>query len=287
MTIDSATWRERARVFEFETLPIAYWRGGAQQGRPLLLVHGFPTCAWDWAAVWETLGAQRPLIACDMLGFGLSAKPRGGYSIARQADLQEALLAQLGVVEWDALVHDYGVSVGQELLARQQEGSGAAGLGQVLFLNGGLFPGLHRPRPIQRLGTSPLGFLVSRTLNRRAFGRSFSQVFGPDTQPTPAELDIFWRFITENDGHRIFHKLLHYIADRREHEERWVGSLRGAQDRIGLINGALDPVSGEHAYARWRSDLPDARHRLLRDVGHYPQVEAPDRVAETVLDWLR
>ena len=33
----------------------------------------------------------------------------------------EALLAHLGIGEFDALVHDYGVSVGQELLARQQD----------------------------------------------------------------------------------------------------------------------------------------------------------------------
>ena len=55
-------------------------------------MHGFPTCAWDWLPVWETLGAKHSLIACDMLGFGLSDKPRTGYSIHRQADLQEALL---------------------------------------------------------------------------------------------------------------------------------------------------------------------------------------------------
>ena len=67
---------------------------------------------------------------------------------------------------------------------------------------------------------------------------------------------------------------------------RWLAGLVGAQERIGLINGALDPVSGKHAYDRWCETLPDARHHLLPNVGHYPQVEAPADVAAKALEWL-
>lgn len=286
MSGDIESWQKDASNFGFQGHQIAYWTGGNTNARPLLLVHGFPTSAWDWETVWETLGAEHHLIACDMLGFGLSDKPRSGYSIHRQTDLQEALLAQLDVGEFDALVHDYGVSVGQELLARQQEGSGARGLGRMIFLNGGIFPDQHRPRPIQKLGVSPLGFLVGLLMSRNSFGKSFSEVFGPGTQPTEQELDEFWQFISHKGGNRITHKLLHYIADRVTHKERWEGALVNAQDKIGLINGALDPVSGKHAYDKWRQIVPGARHHLLPNVGHYPQVEAPDEVAEKVLEWL-
>lgn len=284
MHADTEQWRASASYFNFEGHKIAYWTGG--EGPALLLVHGFPTSSWDWWRVWEMLGRQHTLIACDMLGFGLSDKPRTGYSIDRQADLQEALLAHLGIMQWDALVHDYGVSVGQELLARHIEGSGARGVEQMVFLNGGIFPDQHRALPIQKLGTSPLGFLVSLLLSRRSFGKSFNRVFGPNTQPSEAELDSYWEFISERGGQRIFHKLLHYIADRRANERRWVGALRELQPRIGLINGALDPVSGEHAYKKWRATLPEARHHLRSDVGHYPQVEAPLETASKTLEWL-
>ncbi|NQX95559.1 MAG: alpha/beta hydrolase, partial [Erythrobacter sp.] len=100
------------------------------------------------------------------------------------------------------------------------------------------------------------------------------------------ELDAFWEFISHKGGNKITHKLLHYIADRRTHKTRWEAALVNAQDKIGLINGALDPVSGKHASDKWREVLPGARHYLLPDVGHYPQVEAPERVAAKVLEWL-
>lgn len=286
MQADTQVWREKAKYFDFQGHQIAYWTGGGTNARPLLLVHGFPTCAWDWAPVWETLGATHNLIACDMLGFGLSDKPRSGYSIHLQSDIQEALLAHLGVGEFDALVHDYGVSVGQELLARQQDGTGARALGQMVFLNGGIFPDQHRPVLMQKIGVSPFGFLLGLLNNRELFGRSFSAVFGPDTKPSEAELDTFWEFITHKGGHRIMHKLLHYIADRVRNKESWEESIVWAEDRIGLINGALDPVSGKHAYDRWREVVPNARHHLLPNIGHYPQVEAPDEVAAKALEWL-
>ncbi|WFL76793.1 alpha/beta hydrolase [Altererythrobacter arenosus] len=290
MHADIAKWRKDANYFDFKGQQIAYWTGGS--GKPLLLVHGFPTSAWDWVPVWEALGEFHRLIACDMLGFGLSDKPRNGldgkgYSLLHQTDLHEALLAHLGISDWDALVHDYGVSVGQELLARQTEGSGASGLGQMVFLNGGIFPDFHRPRPIQKLGISPIGFVLGWIMNRNSFGKAFSEVFGPDTQPSNRELDEFWELIRHNGGHRIQHKLLRYMIDRQTHKQRWQHAVEANQDRIGLIDGALDPVSGEHLYRRWREVVPEARHHLLPHVGHYPQVEAADQVATKALEWLR
>ncbi|MEP0391266.1 MAG: alpha/beta hydrolase [Erythrobacter sp.] len=286
MQADTQVWRQKAKYFDFQGHQIAYWTGENTNARPLLLVHGYPTCAWDFASVWEQLGADHHLIVCDMLGFGLSDKPRSGYSIHKQADIQQAQLAHLGIGKFDALVHDYGVSVGQELLARQQSGDGAPGLGQIIFLNGGIFPDQHRPVTMQKIGVSPFGFLLGLLMNRERFGQSFSQVFGPNTKPSPEELDQFWDFIAHNSGNRIMHKLLHYIADRRMHKDRWEAALRGAESKIGLINGALDPVSGKHAYDKWREVVPGARHHLLPTIGHYPQVEAPEEVAAKVLEWL-
>ena len=117
-----ADWRSAGQTFSFNGHDIRYWTAG--QGEPLLLIHGFPTASWDWHYLWAALAERYQVIACDMLGFGDSAKPRGhAYSLLEQADLQQALLAHLGVAEpVHILAHDYGDSVAQELLARHHEG---------------------------------------------------------------------------------------------------------------------------------------------------------------------
>ena len=115
-----ADWRSAGQTFSFNGHGIRYWTAG--QGEPLLLIHGFPTASWDWHYLWAALAERYQVIACDMLGFGDSAKPRGhAYSLLEQADLQQALLAHLGIGQpVHVLAHDYGDSVAQELLARHR-----------------------------------------------------------------------------------------------------------------------------------------------------------------------
>ena len=284
ITTDIDAWIDAAEYFGFEGHRIAFWVAG--QGAPLLLVHGYPTSTWDWHHVWDALSGDRTLVACDMLGFGLSDKPRSGYSIHRQAAVQQALLDHLGMHAFDAVFHDYGDTVGQEMLAQHNAGAGFTGLRRAAFLNGGLFPEQHRMRPIQKLGTGPLGFIVSLLMNRQRFGAAFSEVFAAQTQPGEAELDEHWRMISNNGGHRLTHTLLHYIADRREHRERWVGALQNSRVPVKLVCGGADPVSGRHMFEYFRELVPGAEATCFDDVGHYPQLEAPARVLAGLLPFL-
>lgn len=273
------SWRAAARVLEGPHGPIAYWDEG--DGPVLLLIHGFPTSSWDWSKVWPRLVRNRRVIALDMLGFGLSAKPRDhDYRIAEQASLYETLCQHLGVTSADVLAHDYGDTVAQELLARQPGGDVKVRVRSAVFLNGGLIPDAHRPRLIQTLLAGPLGPLVSALMSRRGFGRSFSAVFGPDSRPDETELDAFWELIAENGGQRISHKLIAYMAERRTFADRWVGALAANLVPQRLICGALDPVSGRHLAEAYRRAVPQADVVLLDAVGHYPQAEDPDAVIE-------
>jgi pimeloyl-ACP methyl ester carboxylesterase len=67
-----------------------------------------------------------------------------GCSIHGQADIVEALIEHLELGEFHVLAHDYGDTVAQELLARQNAGTGKGRWLSACFLNGGLFPETHR-----------------------------------------------------------------------------------------------------------------------------------------------
>jgi pimeloyl-ACP methyl ester carboxylesterase len=287
-------WRAAGADFDYRGQRIYYRDSGVSAKPALLLIHGFPSASWDWHDLWAPLAERFRLIAPDMIGFGFSAKPRGwGYSIHDQADLHVALCARLGVSEVHVLAHDYGVSVAQELLARHeaallpppQAGGGVLKLRSIVFLNGGLFPETHRPRPIQKLLLSPLGPLVSRLFNERGFRKSFSAVFGPDTKPSEAELAAFWQLVAYNDGGRIMHELIRYILDRRQHRERWLSAMQRTALPMRLINGPVDPVSGAHMVARYRELIADPGVVSLPGIGHYPQVEAPQAVLDAFLQF--
>jgi pimeloyl-ACP methyl ester carboxylesterase len=280
-----AQWEEAGRRFRHRGHEIFYRDDG--RGPVLLCVHGFPTASYDWHGVWPLLRDHFRLIAPDMIGFGFSAKPRGyGYSIADQADIHEELLAQLGVRTAHVLAHDYGDTVAQELLARFEDRrrSSVEGLDlrSMVLLNGGLFPETHRARLIQKLLLTPLGPLLSRLSNERAFARSFAPIFGPNTQPSREELEEYWQLVSYNDGQRISHELIRYIEERRRNRERWVGALQSTSVPLRLINGPEDPVSGRHMAERYRELVPRPDIVLLEGIGHYPQVEDPAGVVRAL-----
>lgn len=282
-------WKRRGQSFDYGGHSIFYVEEG--EGEPLLCIHGFPTASWDWNWIWPELVKQYRVIAPDMIGFGFSAKPRHyPYSLMDQATLHERLLEHLGAGHAFVLAHDYGDTVAQELLARFEErkksGAGGLGIRCVCFLNGGIIPGEHRPRPMQRLLISPLGPLVARLTNQRRFNRGFSEIFGPDTQPSLEELACFWRLIEANGGRYVLHKLIRYMRERVEFKDRWVGALQRANVPLRFINGPEDPVSGRHMAETYRRTVPNPDVVLFEGVGHYPQVEAPEKTIRAVFDFF-
>jgi pimeloyl-ACP methyl ester carboxylesterase len=281
--IPLCVWRKRSQTFVFRGQPIRYWTTG--QGEPLLLIHGFPTASWDWHYLWQPLAQRYRVIACDMLGFGDSAKPiNHTYSLLEQADLQQALLAHLQVEQpVHVLAHDYGDSVAQELLARHYEDR--IEIASCVFLNGGLFPETHRPVLMQKLLLSPLGWMIGRAFTRDALVKSFRQIFGPQTRPTESELDDFWSLVDSNRGPRIMHKLISYIPERRVQRDRWVAAMQRGEVPMRVIDGEVDPISGAHMVERYRELIPDADTVLLPGIGHYPQTEAPVQVLKHYLEF--
>lgn len=85
----------------------------------------------------------------------------------------------------------------------------------------------------------------------------------------------------------MFHSLITYMRDRRKNRERWIDAIGNFEGRVALINGSYDPVSGAHMVARYKELLgaPDFL-REYDNIGHYPQLEAPDRVANDYLSFL-
>jgi pimeloyl-ACP methyl ester carboxylesterase len=244
------------------------------------LLHGFPTSSFDWHLVWEGLSERRRLLAFDFLGFGDSDKPADhDYSLHEQADLTEALWRAHGIRHTALLVHDYSVSVAQELLARLADGGLAVEIPLVVFLNGGLYPDVHRPQPVQLMLLDPVqGPQIGKLTNEESFGRGLSRTVSPSHQPTAAELHELWLSVSRRDGHLIGHRLIQYIRDRQRHAERWVRALETTAVPRHFLWGDLDPVSGAHMADRIVERLPAADMVRFPDVGHWPQLEAPDGV---------
>lgn len=277
---DLQTWRDSALSFQFHDYNISYHDTNQTSNEVLVLIHGYPTSSFDWQLIWGSLSQRYRVIAIDMLGFGFSDKPSEiEYSISLQADIHERLLKYLGVNKFHIIAHDYGDNVAQELLARLAEQSEyPLDVVSTTLLNGGLFPSTHKPTLVQSLLMSPLGPTVSKFVNQSLFSNSFSDVFGEFTKPSRQELLDQWFLICQNGGNKINYKLVHATRDREQNKERWKKSLTSNLVPIMLIAGLQDPVAGIETIEKYLEIVPDPKVIKLNTIGHFPQIEAPQRV---------
>jgi pimeloyl-ACP methyl ester carboxylesterase len=274
-------WHEQGRYFSFKGHDIFYRTLGDQQKPALVLIHGFPTCSWDWEKISPSLAEHFYLITLDMLGFGFSDKPKQDYSISEQADIFDVLLNKLEVTRYHIVAHDYGDTVAQELLARHHL------TGQILSVvlsNGGLFPETHHPVLVQKLLLSPIGFVLTKLMGYEKFKKNFDHICAKNLSED--ELTGYWQMLEHKGGVSIMHKLIGYMRERKQNRDRWVGVLQTTKVPMLLIDGLLDPISGVHMVRRYEELVPNANVVRLEDTGHYPQVESPDAFANAALEFL-
>jgi pimeloyl-ACP methyl ester carboxylesterase len=281
----AAWWSEgeRVRLAVGESERAVFLRRSGD-GSMMTLLHGFPSSSHDWAKVAPSLAENHALLLFDFLGFGASEKPADhDYTLHEQADLVEAVWRHEGVGSTVVVAHDYAVSVTQELLARRKAGTLAVDLEAVHLLNGGLYPDLHRPQPTQTaLLDSEQGPQLSALLTEELLVGALRPTFADGFDAARDSADI-WQATSREEGQRIAHLLIRYIRDRSLHAERWVGALQETDVPLAFVWGMLDPISGAHMAERIRERLPGARFEALEDVAHWPQLEAPARVAAALL----
>ena len=285
MTSVEDWWASGQRVdVELDRARRAVFLRRTGSGPTVTLLHGFPSSSHDWAKVARALAGRHALLMPDFLGFGASEKPTNhDYSLHEQADLVEAVWEMEGVTATAIVAHDYAVSVTQELLARRAEGTLAVDLVAIHLLNGGLYPDVHRPQPVQEALLDPeQGPQLSAALTEEALLAALRPTFA-EGYDAAQESAAIWRELSRDGGHRILHLLIRYMKDRREHETRWIGALESTDVRLAFVWGMLDPVSGAHMAERIRERLPRAPFVALDDVGHWPPLEAPALVAEALL----
>jgi pimeloyl-ACP methyl ester carboxylesterase len=276
------------RVFTVDAPPL-----GPERHAPLLVLHGFPTSSFDFAAVLDGLRQGRRVLLLDMLGYGLSAKPDRPYTMALQADLAAAFVAQLGLEHVDLLTHDMGDTVGGELLARRAEGSWPVGIGRRVLTNGSIYIAQAHLTDGQQLLLSLPDAILPPTIpiNEDSLTRSLRDTFSPTTpavpdgwreDPVPAAA----RQIVHDDGHLVLPRLIRYIEERRANERRFTGAIEADPSPLHVVWGLDDPVAVSSMVDTLVAARPDATVIRLADVGHYPMMEAPARFLQAVLEGL-
>jgi pimeloyl-ACP methyl ester carboxylesterase len=228
-----------------------------------------------------------------MLGYGLSAKPDVRYTMALQADIVVAFVAELGIDRLALLTHDMGDTVGGELLARRAEGTWPVEITRRVVTNGSIYiEQAHlTDGQLMLLGLPDAVLPESFPITADGLGASLRATFSDATPhvPPPWTEDPVAPAaaqIVHDDGQRVLPRLIRYIEERRANERRFTGAIENDPAPLHVVWGMDDPIAVPSMVDTLLTARPDATADRLEGVGHYPMMEAPQRFLDAALPGL-
>lgn len=283
-----AQWEARGRRITVDGHAVWMLDTGApssETGDPVLLLHGFPSCSYDWHFLVDALASERRIIALDFLGFGLSDKPDQRYSLRRQADMVDGVARAAGLRRVALVTHDMGDSVGGEVLARSLAGTLSFEISRRVLTNGSIYIEMAHLTNGQQLLLS-LDDAPTELVTGDAFGAGLAGTFSPASVVPAIELEAQVLLAERAGGLRLLPRTIRYIEDRRAEERRYTGAIETHPSPLGVVWGADDPVAVLPMTRALADAQPDAAITVLDDVGHYPMIEAPERFNAAVRAYL-
>jgi haloalkane dehalogenase len=260
-------------------------RPGGPGARPVLLLHGNPTWSFLWRKPIAALDPARfRAVAPDLLGFGLSDKPRrvAEHSLVRHADAVAELVRALDLRGLILVGQDWGGPIAAAVGARL--GERVAGL--VLANTSVLVPASPRGTSFHRLARTPL---VSDLLFR---GLGFPMNALARAQGDPGSISgevaraYRWplRRWRDRAGPLALARMVpsspdHPSVPELRRGEAWA---RGFAGPVALVWGERDPILGR-ALRRHVEAFPRATVTRTQ-AGHFLQEEVPGELVAAIED---
>jgi len=246
----------------------------------VLLLMGLGGRAADWASEFPSaLARSYRVIRYDHRGIGGSPPAEGGYSLADMAADAVAVLDAVGV----ARAHVVGYSMGgmiSQLVATQH-----AARVERLVLVSTHFGGRDVVAPTQKaMGLFDPEQMLTRGRDAESIMRFTMDLLTPKgfVEQHPDALALMVKNVrAEPTSPLAFLSQMQAIigSDRGE-------IVRNIEKRTLIVHGTEDelvPVGNGHLL---HERIPGSRLEVLQGVGHMPMLEAPQKLAETVLRFL-
>ncbi len=254
----------------------------------LVILHGFPSCSYDYWKVLPILSKKFRVIIHDQIGFGLSEKPKEySYSLFEQADTALDLWKTLNVDRVYLIAHDYGCSVATEILAREKDGMLPLKLHGAVLGNGSMLLNLAKLQLVQKaLRNKIIGPIVGRLSTKWVFEKSMKKLWSNSSKIDEEDIEVLWNLLQINRGRHRLSKVSQYLKERVKYKDRWIGALQSHKLPLGFVWAEDDPIAV--------LDMGKTLHGLslnsslitLPGVGHYPMLEAPEEWSKAVRDTI-
>lgn len=269
---------ENSHFVVVDGVRVHYQEFGDVSQPKMILVHGYTASTYVWGAVAPKLAGEGfHVIAIDLLGFGYSDKPAWfEYSIASQARVLEQFMNRLGIGRATLVGSSYGGAVAATVALDYPERV------EKLVLVGAVCNDEAKTNGILRfVSMSGVGEILSPFLidSRRFLKSRMRRTIAPSNHHliTEERLDAVSRPLRAKNAHNsVLTSARNWNASRIEADAHLIN-----QPTL-LIWGENDTIIPIHNAQRLYDSIVHSRLVVLKDCGHVPQEENPERFVELV-----
>jgi pimeloyl-ACP methyl ester carboxylesterase len=251
-------------------------------GHEVVLLHGQPGSGADWRQVADMLPQALRVVAPDRPGYGVSRQAAGGFGVNARAVVAE--LDARGIEQAVLVGHSYGGGVALAVAQRAPERVEALVL--LASVGPGCLTGWDRllAAPVAGEVCAVTAWWLTPWLARARL----AAIAGLRRRPIAANEHVNWH-IWANAHHDHGALWRSFLTEQRAlvHE---LGSITASLADVGqpvlLVadpHDTLIPVSTTHQLA---AVLPDARVRLVAQVGHHLPRRAAHQIAAAIVQFL-
>ena len=254
------------------------------EGPPILLVHGFPETWWAFHKLIPLLAVRHRVYAVDLRGFGDSDPAPGDFDSAVAAEDLHQLIGHLGA----GPVHLTGQDISGATVLRLATTHPQDVLSLTAIEMGLPGYGLEMLADVTHGGAWHIGVLAAPGIpemllagREREFlgGYAFPAMTAVAGSITDADVDEFTRTYSRPDAWRGASGL--YRSMLREGDE--IKALPALQVPVLAVGAGGGPFTSDTMTAAAASQVSSVS---LDGVGHYAALEAPERLATAILDFV-
>jgi pimeloyl-ACP methyl ester carboxylesterase len=258
------------------------------EGRPLLLIHGWPQTWYAWRMLMPELARDFEVVAVDQRGIGLSDKPEAGYDTGTLAGDLVALMDALGHERFAVYGTDTGMPIAYALAADHPERV------ERLVVSEAPLPGVAPSPPL----------LVPAPRNERIWHIAFNRAAEVNERLVKGREDIFFgNEFAVSAVKKLPDQAVEYYIDMLRSDEH---ALRGsfgwyraidtttAQNEQRRARHLTMPVlaigaeysTGEGVGIAMKLADDDVQSMVIPGVGHWVAEEAPEEILAALREFL-
>lgn len=274
---------ENSHFTEVDGATVHYQEFGDATNPTLILIHGFTASTYVWQTVAPMLADENfHVVAVDLLGFGFSEKPAWfEYSIASQARMIERFMDRIGIGRAVLVGSSYGGAVASTVALDYPERVEKLVLVSAVVNDEAKQSSILRLTALRGVGEVLSPFLID---SKRFLKFRMQRTLAPANHHliTKERIEAVHRPLrAKNAHHSVLTSARKWDANRIEADAHLIN-----QPTL-LIWGEDDNVIPVHNGEKLYDSIVHSRLVVLKDCGHVPPEEKPERFVELVAEFCR